>query len=192
MTYVISQGVMAASTTLQTRKQLNGIDLKKFEELVETAKKDPQAAKALNNWSARVQWLGGFKSQIYARGHSGIISDEPFELVGSDTGPNAVEYILGALGSCLTVGYVANASAKGIKIDSLEIGLDGEIDNILTFLGLSEEGHPGYKKIRVKVNIKSANATPEQLQELHEYVLKTSPVGNTLSRNVQIEAELGS
>lgn len=171
-------------------KELNGINLQRFEELIETARKDPEAAKSLNRWSASVQWLGGFRSQIYARGHSGIISDEPSELVGTDKGPNAVEYILGALGSCLTVGYVANASARGIKIDSLEIGLDGEIDNILNFLGLSEEGHPGYKKIKVKVNLRSPNATPEQLRELHQYVLKTSPVGNTLRRSVAIEADL--
>lgn len=190
---------MSASTLKQVEKEveggkqskeLNGISLQKFEQLIETARRDPEAAKSLNQWSAKVQWLGGFRSQIYARGHSGIISDEPNELVGTDKGPNAVECILGALGSCLTVGYVANASARGIKIDSLEIGLDGEIDNILNFLGLSEEGHPGYKKIKAKVYLRSSDATPGQLRELHEYVLKTSPVGNTLRRSVAIEADL--
>lgn len=38
-----------------------------------------------------------------------IPSDEPAGLGGSDTAPNPVEQVLGALGKCLAVGYAANA-----------------------------------------------------------------------------------
>lgn len=40
-------------------------------------------------------------------------ADEPTLMGGSDTAPNPVKQLLGALGSCLAIGYTANASARG-------------------------------------------------------------------------------
>ena len=72
-------------------------------------------------------------------------------LLGENHGPNAVEAVLHALASCLSVGIVYNASALGIEINSLNFGLEGEID-LQAFLGLSEQTRPGYKNIVVKVH----------------------------------------
>jgi len=48
---------------------------------------------------------------------------------------------------------------------------------------------PGFKNITVNVKIKS-QADRKTLQELHQHVIGTSPVGVTLSRPVAIKATL--
>ncbi|MEO0158039.1 MAG: OsmC family protein, partial [candidate division WOR-3 bacterium] len=100
-----------------------------------------------------------------------------------------VEYVLAALGGCLTVGFVLNATKNNIKIDALEVSLEGRIDNILTFLGLSDEGHPGYREITAKLYVR-ASADQKTLEEVWRKTVETSPVGNTLSRTVRIIPQL--
>jgi uncharacterized OsmC-like protein len=55
-------------------------------------------------------------------------ADEPEVLGGTNTAANPVEQILGALGSCLSIGYTAGAVARGITIEHLRIDLTGTID----------------------------------------------------------------
>lgn len=171
----------------QTTDRLNDVDIATVAGLADQYKQDPQAG--VSKWNARVQWLGGFRSEGYIRDQAPIRSDEPDWLAGTDTGPNAVEIILSAFGSCLAVGYAANATARGIRIESLEFGLEGEID-LPVFLGLVD-GNAGYNRIKIDVYIR-ADATPEELQELTDHVFKTSPVGTTLARPVQLVPNLVS
>ena len=169
--------------------QINGIDKELLKSLLEEARKNPEFVQKINRWSARVKWMGsGFNFRSYVRNHSFIIS-EPSELGGPDTSPNAVEYVLSALGACYATGFVLNATKKGISIRNLEIALEGEIDNILVFLGLSNEGHPGYKKIIAKAYV-DTDASEDVIKEVWEETIRTSPVGNTLVRNVEITPEI--
>lgn len=143
---------------------------------------------AATRWNAKVQWKGGFRSEATVRDFAPMASDEPGALGGTDTGPNPVEQLLAALGNCLAVGYAANATAAGVEIRDMNIELEGDLD-LHTFLGLDPEGNAGYDSISVKVNIDS-DASPEQLTELHEKVVGTSPVGHTLSRAVPLKIDL--
>lgn len=47
-------------------------------------------------------------------------------LSGSNQAPNAVEAVLHALTSCLTVGFIYNAAAQGIKVEALDFDLEGK------------------------------------------------------------------
>ncbi|MGB9729659.1 MAG: OsmC family protein [Thermoprotei archaeon] len=167
--------------------EINGIDEELLKSLLEEARRNPEFVQKINRWSARVKWIGsGFNFRSYVRNHSFIIS-EPSELGGPDTSPNAVEYVLSALGACYATGFVLNATKKGITIRNLEIALEGEIDNILVFLGLSNEGHPGYKKIIAKAYV---DTDASMIKEVWEETVRTSPVGNTLARNVEVTSEI--
>ena len=108
--------------------------------------------------------------------------------MGKNLGPNAVEAVLHALASCLSVGFVYNASAMNIKINSLSFNLEGEID-LHAFLGLSESIRPGYKNISVTVNL-NADAPKEKLDELFAYVQKTSPVLDIVRNPVPVTVKL--
>ena len=126
-------------------KVINGLDVESLKSLIEEAKKNQEFVQKINKWYARVRWAGsGFTFNSYVRNHSFTIS-EPSELGGPDKGPNAVEYVISALGACYSTGFILNATKRGISIKNLEVAIEGEIDNILVFLGLSNEGHPGYR-----------------------------------------------
>ena len=114
--------------------------------------------------------------------------DEPPVLLGSNTGPNAVELVLQALGFCYAVGYVANAAALGIDLSSLEIDVDGDLD-VRPFLGL-DGPRAGFTAVRARLRVDSPNASREQLEELCRYVERTSPVRDCLTEPVPIQTTL--
>jgi len=95
---------------------------------------------------------------------------------------------MAAFNACITVGYVAGASVRGIRLDSLEIKTRGELD-LRGFLGLDDEVAPGYESIDCEVLIKG-DGTPEQFEEIHQAVVRTSPNYFNISRPVKVNATL--
>jgi uncharacterized OsmC-like protein len=164
---------------------LNDVNINAVAGLVGKIQEEPDVA--ATKWNAVVNWKGGFRSEATIREFAPIASDEPGALGGTDCGPNPVEQILAAYGNCLAVGYAANATVAGIEIKDLSIELEGDLD-LHTFLGL-KEGNAGYDNITVKVRI-DTDASPEALQELHDKVSNTSPVGHTLGRVIPVKIEL--
>jgi len=164
---------------------LNDVNLSAVAALATHIQQNPAAAQT--TWKADVEWTGAFTSKVHVRNFAPIKSDEPTALGGTDTAPNPVEQLLGALGNCLAVGYAANASAAGIQIRSLRIALEGNID-LRTFLGL-EQANAGYEAIKVKVKI-DTDASRDKIDVLHQKVVGTSPVGHTLERAVPVTIEL--
>lgn len=136
---------------------------------------------------ADVRWRGGFRNEIRVRDLPSTYADEPAILGGTNTAANPVEQILGALGSCLAIGYTAGAVARGITIDDLRIELVGNID-LPVFFGL-KDGHAGYEGIDVRVHLRT-DADPEAVAALHADVIRTSPVGHTLQRSARVNVEL--
>jgi len=165
--------------------KLNDVDIASVASLAE--KIMGRADVAETTWRAEVNWNGGFRSEAKIRDFTSTKSDEPDQLGGTNTGPNPVEQVLAALGNCLAVGYAANATAAGIKINDLSIEIEGDLD-LHTFLGL-KEGNAGFTSISAKVRLDS-DATPEDLDALHSKVKRTSPVGHTLNRAVPVAIDL--
>ena len=170
----------------QQAARINGIDVPELAKVINGVAND--ADKGKTRWRAKVRWQGGTKSDVYIRDFAPIRMDEPPGLTGTNTAPNMVEYTIGALGACWITGFAANASARGIKIKNLEVELQGDID-LRGFFGLSDQVNPGYDAIKARVRLE-ADAPKEKLEELYRDVLRTSPVGSTLSRPVEIKSEL--
>jgi uncharacterized OsmC-like protein len=168
-----------------TTTALNDVDIAAVGGLISAIQDDP--AKADTTWAARVTWLGGFRTTAKVRGFDPIASDEPAGLGGTDTAPNPVEQVLAALGNCLAVGYAANATARGITLDSLSIDVSGPVD-LHTFLGL-REGHAGFSEIEAVVRLESP-AQADDIAALHAHVLGTSPVGHTLQAALPVRISL--
>lgn len=168
--------------TTTTGDHLNQVDLSAVGALVEKIKERPSAGQT--RWSAEVRWTGAFRSEAMVRNFAPIASDEPAGMGGTDSAPNPVEQLLGALGNCLAVGYAANASAAGITIDDLRIDLEGDLD-LHAFLGLADR-HPGFSAIRVAVHL-DTDADEAAVAELHVKVAATSPVGQTLSKAIPVQ-----
>ncbi len=177
----------------------NGINIDQLMQTIEAIRQDPELARF--QFRAHSEWQGGARSATRIQGFYGagqedssrsrpfeVGGDEPPLLLGTDTAPNAVETVLAALASCLTVGYVYNAAAQGVKIESLDFDLEGDAD-LRGFLGLSETVRPGFGGIRLTYRVK-ADAPREKLEELCEYVQRTSPVLDIIRNPVPVSIEL--
>jgi uncharacterized OsmC-like protein len=164
---------------------LNEVDLPTVGSLVEAIQGDPDKANTV--WKSEVTWDGAFRTSARSRDFAPIAFDEPPALGGTDTAPNPVEQILGALGSCLVIGYAANASVAGIELKNLRIELKGDLD-LHTFLGLAD-GNAGFSGIKATVHIES-DADDTALDALHRKVVSTSPVGHSLTREVPVTVDL--
>ena len=180
--------------TVKTR--VNGLDLAALGEVVEAVEKDAAVGKA--GFEVKTRWTGQTRSETtvdgftlggerITRSHK-IVADEPCELLGTDSAPNPQELLMAAVNACMMVGYVAGASLKGI---TLEFGRDPHQGRArpARFLGLDEAVPPGYEAIDYEVLIKG-DGTPEQFEEIHQTVMKTSPNYFNISRPIRMNGSL--
>ena len=95
---------------------------------------------------------------------------------------------MAAFNACVMVGYVAGAALKGIALDSVVIATRGQLD-LRGFLGLDDSVPPGYEEIDYEVRI-SGDGSPEDFEEIHQGVLKTSPNYFNINRPIRVNASL--
>ena len=181
--------------TLTTR---NGVDVDRLIATIGAVQADAKVARftfrARSTWEQGGRNRGDIREFEHADATTeraetfAMIGDEPPVLLGTNSGPNAVELVLQALAFCYGVGYVYNAAARGIDIDELRYEVEGDLD-LHRFLGL---GGPraGFSEIRAKAWVRSPNASPEQLEELCQYVQDTSPVKDILANPVLVTTDL--
>ncbi|OAJ55997.1 osmotically inducible protein C [Paraburkholderia ginsengiterrae] len=160
---------------------LNGIDVAALHEFAGAVQKDPK--KGIVQFNVKTNWEGQTRTVATAseysiggekhQRHFEIAADEPGELLGKNSAPNPQEVLMAALNACMSVGYIANAAAMGIKVDKLEIQTEGQLD-LRGFLGLDENVKPGYEEVRYTVTLRTS-APKEKVEELHRLVMKTSP-----------------
>lgn len=129
----------------------------------------------------------GLRSDVSLRQHR-LTVDEPEQLGGADSGPNPVELVLAALGSCQEITYKAYATALGIPLDSVSVKLEGDID-LRGFFAVDDSVRSGYQAIRGTVRIESS-ASPEALQQLRDVVNAHCPVLDIITNPVPVELEL--
>jgi uncharacterized OsmC-like protein len=176
--------------------RVNGLDLPALGEVVEAIEKD--AGQAAVGFAVTTRWTGQTRSETVvdgftmageriARSHK-IVADEPCQLLGQDSAPNPQELLMAAFNACITVGYVAGAAVKGITLESLEIRTRGQLD-LRGFLGLSETIPAGYETIDYEVLIKG-DGTPQDFEEIHRNVIKTSPNYFNMSRPIRMNPKL--
>jgi uncharacterized OsmC-like protein len=172
---------------------INGLDTDSLQNVVTGIQQNWESGSITR--SADIAWQGGFKSRATSRQFTAEV-DMPCGLCGEDKAISPLEMVLQAYGACLVVGYAMHCAVRGIALHDLKINIEGDVD-LPGFLGLEAPAHlnmdslPGYKHIRVAVRLK-ADADDRTLQEIHQKVTSTAPVGLTLSRPVKIEATLAT
>jgi uncharacterized OsmC-like protein len=178
---------------------VNGVNVDQLVGTINAIKENPSLARF--QFRAETEWVAGGHSRttiqrFYGAGQEDasraqpfvLEGDEPPVLLGGNAGPNAVEAVLHALASCLSVGFIYNAAAQGIQVESLAFRLEGDLD-LHAFLGLSDQVRPGYEGIRLTYRVKS-NAPREKVEALCEYVQKTSPVLDIIRNPVPVSISL--
>jgi uncharacterized OsmC-like protein len=187
------------ATQVQTR--VNGVNVDQLVGTINLIKENPGLARF--TFRSKTEWVNGGHSRTQIQSFYGagqedtsrsqpfvLEGDEPPVLLGNNAGANAVEAVLHALASCLAVGFIYNAAAQGIKVDSLDFDLEGDLD-LHAFLGLSDRVRPGYEGIRVNYRVK-ADAPRDRLEALCDYVQKTSPVLDIIANPVPVTITIQS
>ena len=175
--------------------ELNGFVVEDVAQAIAQVRETPEAGHL--TWHSRVRWDGGFGLDVRTRdiGQSGqtmtrhftLRGDHPPELLGRNTGPTAIETVLAALGACMAGTYAAQATARGIALEKLEVDVEGRID-LAGFFGLRSTP-PGVADIRLSFNVE-ANTTGEVLEEILEATRQLSPVHDTLTRARTVDCQL--
>jgi uncharacterized OsmC-like protein len=172
----------------------NGVNVDDLLSTVEAIKEKPELARFV--FRSKAKWINRAHTQSTFDSMYGaceehrrdvplfLEGDEPPALLGTDLAPNAAEAALHALTCCMGVTYAYNAAAMGIDIEHLSFDLETD-SNLLGFLELDKNVRPGLSPIRVKVNLQ-CNGTPEQIQELHAKVQRTSPLLDTFRNPVDV------
>jgi uncharacterized OsmC-like protein len=163
---------------------LRPIDNDGLKQLGEQGKAAPDTIKTLKS---KTVLEGQFKNLNYIRDLPAIVVDEPPGLLGEDTAPNPSEMALLSLGSCLSVGVQANATARGINLTKLEISLEGDI-NITAVWGTGDVDPDkllGVREVRAFFDIE-ADCSAEELEDLVQHATKWSPVANTYMNQVPV------
>jgi len=177
-------------------EKLNGIDTQALHATIDAIKADP--SKASCKFFAATEWQRGTTSKTnishFELGGEdipqdySITVDEPGALLGGDTAPNPQMILYAALNTCVLNTFIVNASARGIRIDSLEFELEGELD-LRGFLGIDESVNAGYDRLTMVCRV-TGNGTDDQYQECLEAGTKYSPNFQTISRAVDIDYRL--
>jgi uncharacterized OsmC-like protein len=187
-----------AETQKKESIMLNGIKVDELFATIDVVKNAPVNGKF--KFRATNKWINGGHNKTSVANFYGtqkdhdhkvpfeLDADEPPLLLGEDKGPNPVEYLLTALAGCVTSSIVYHAAAKGIKLNSVESRLEGDID-LRGFLGLSDDVHRGYEQIRMFFKI-DADAPPEKLEEIVKLGPTYSPVYDTITRAVPVIVKL--
>lgn len=165
------------------------IDAAALDQLSCTAKADPATGK--KTLKARTVCESGFRNVTYVRDLAPVLVGEPPALLGDDAAPNPSETALAALGSCVSVGLLANATQRGVTLTRIEVRMEGDID-ISAVWGVGDTPSDkvlGFTDIRCAVTL-AGDADEATLREIHDNAIRWSPVVNTFRRPVTVGSSL--
>jgi uncharacterized OsmC-like protein len=175
------------SNMAEKEKTLNGLHPKKLNDILEGFRDPKTFSDVSGPWKSRIVWQSGFRNKAFMRTHV-VEMDEPQGLDATDMAASAHEQLLSAVGSCMAVGFVLNATKRGIKVHDLEIAMEGYFDNIGKWAGIAPKGNPGYRGITAKAFVK-ADADQATLKELWKLAVDGSPVTQSVLRATSVTTE---
>ena len=154
------------------------------EDLVEQVKHRMQYVKEhqgeLKPWivSVSVKKEDGFLSSASRHGSELVwYSDEPKEQGGTGKGPSPLSYFLSSLGFCQMVHYVEHCAVEGLKLDSLEIKVEGKV---------SPQKPVRFTDITYESDIRS-HEDDERVSRLARRAAEDCYVTNTLKRSCSVK-----
>ncbi len=187
---------MATTNTIeQADEQTNGVDVGQLMNVIGEIEADQNYAqfqfRATNQWitgglsRSRIKEFYAGNAEDTTRKQAFTLDvDEPAIAAGRDSAPNAMEYVLHALASCLTGTLVYHAAVRGICIDSVESSYTGDMD-VRGLFGLTDDVRKGFSKVTVDMRVKST-ASVDELSELAMF----SPVFEMVSKSLPVEFTL--
>ena len=160
---------------------MNNISFDVLQQTVKAIKENPELG--MKKWAAHIHWKDGVQNQVIIRDFEPLMMDEPEALGGSDKGPNPIESLIGAAGSCFAITFEVFASQNGIKLEKVEVDIEADL-NAAVFLGL-EEGDGGILNPIIKLKA-ITSASEEEVKKIANLALSKSPVLVSLKANLEL------
>jgi uncharacterized OsmC-like protein len=142
-------------------------------------------------WRSTVSWVNGTHSRAGVESFFGFSEeqqhsktfdfdiDHPLQFAAQDNGITPVEFVLVALGGCLTAGIAAVAQQRQIQLGSVRATVTAEMD-LHGILGADPEVRNGFSGVRVDYDI-DADASQEEIEALVAQSQKRSAVFDILT-----------
>jgi uncharacterized OsmC-like protein len=105
---------------------------------------------------------------------------------GAGTGACSGDLLLGALAACAQITCQMVAAAMGIRTESIDVTVEGDLD-LQGTLGLSKEVPVGFQSIRILFDVRAPEATADQLSSLQAKTEQYCVVMQTLQNPPKIE-----
>ena len=184
-------------TTIQTPVD-NGINVEALLGVREALANTPEIAQF--QWRTEVSWVNGTHSRssvdtFYGLGeqqqHKTTFTydvDHPLAFASQDNGITPVEYVLVAMGGCLTAGIASIAQRRGIQLRSVHATIEADED-IHGILGADPDVRNGFSGVRVTYTI-DADATTDEIKALVAQSQKRSAVYDILTNPTPVTVDL--
>ena len=108
---------------------------------------------------------------------------------GPGTGACSGDLLLGALAACAQLTCQMVATAMGLETNGIEVVVEGDLD-LRGTLGLDPDAPVGFEAIRLRFEIDAPDASPEDLDKLHQRSERYCTVLQTLLSAPRIESEM--
>ena len=151
-------------------------------------------------WRSTTSWVRGTHSQSSVETFYGFgaeqqhkttytyDADHPLAFAAQDNGVTPVEYVLVALGSCLTAGAAAIAQQRKIQLRSVTATIEAAMD-LHGILGADPDVRNGFSSIDVSFDI-DADASQADLEALIAQSQKRSAVYDVLTNPTNISVKV--
>jgi uncharacterized OsmC-like protein len=159
---------------------------------------NPEIARFL--WRSTTSWVNGTHSRsdvetFYGFGeeqrHRSTFSydvDHPLQFAAQDNGVTPVEFVLVALGGCLTAGIAAVAQQRSIQLRSVTATVAAEMD-LHGILGADAEVRNGFSGVTVSYVI-DADATADEIKALVAQSQKRSAVYDIMTNPTHVTVDV--
>jgi uncharacterized OsmC-like protein len=177
----------------------NGVDTERLFATLDLIKEQP--ALALFQFRATNRWISGAHNRSTIQGFHGagaedttrteafvLDAGEPEVLLGADTGPNPVEYLLHAIAACLTIAIVYTAAARKVQLTKVTSTVVGELDARGAF-GLDADVRNGFERIAVSFHVEG-DASQAKLREVVERARERSAVYDIVTNGVPVALDV--
>ena len=117
-----------------------------------------------------------------------VYTDMVTSVGGSNSAPSPGWVVRAATASCVATLIVMKASLEGAQIDTLEVTVDSE-SNDLGILGIDEDVPAGPLSVSVRVKVGSRDTDPDALREIVDWAHEHCPLCDLTKRAVPISLE---
>lgn len=167
----------------------NGVNIEALRDARAAINETPELAQF--EWRSSVTWMNGTHSRSEVESFYGLNdeqlhhtsfsfdADHPLQFAAEDIGITPIEYVLVALGSCLTGGIATIASQRDIQLRSVKATLTASQD-LQGILGIDPDVKNGFGGVTVNYEI-DADASDAEIRALVAQSQKRSAVYDILT-----------